>query len=638
MQTMARMLILIAGLLVGPVIAAQTTASQIAELEAQLGRDPAAVLAALAPLRSVPGSSIEASAELYLLASEAQALLVRGREALNEAEAGLALLPLPSQPDSMALAPLSVRLQLARAMALDLLGQSATALPPLRHLVEQLQAQGGDRQLLVETLTARGNLLLSLDDLAPALTDLQRAYSLATEQHPRVARGDIASVIANLYSEQADLENALRYYREAVSHFQQTRADIKLSIVVYGIGMLYRDQKNWPEARRHFGWSLELSRQRDDKQGVAYAEQQLAGVAIVTGQLTEARHLLDASQPLFEQAEDHAMAITSVLTRADLATAEKRYVDAMHLLQNAETQAKHQDFYWLEPRIWQRRAELHALQQRYEKAYEAYRTFHREHEAVFRRESDRQLQELRVRFDSERQEQQNTLLRQQNNLQEATLQQQRQQLWLYVAVAMLSLLSTIFLLYVLYKGRQLRQKLDDLAHTDELTGLPNRRHLMQEAQVEVERARRYQLPLCLAVMDLDHFKQINDQFGHGNGDEVLRQFAHICRQSLRQTDLIGRIGGEEFCLLLPHTESMLAEQTLERLRQDFKQAEWPQFAGKHQPTVSIGLTALCVADVGLAELMRRADEALYRAKQAGRDRVMVNAGGSAVVAAAATAG
>lgn len=611
----------LAGVLLLLSTSALATTATLERWSHDVGRDPAAVLAEMAGQPVAAAASAEQRAQRHLLAGEAHLLLTRGREALTEAEAGLALIPV-EQGAELPLTPLSVRLQILRAGALDLLGKAAKAQPALSRLLDRLEsASNVPAQLLVEALAMRGTLSLSLLDLPAALIDLQRAYQLAPAQDPRMARGDVASIIANLYAEQADTENALRYYQEAIRYFQQIDAGVKLSVAVYGIGTMYRDRLNWPEARRYFGWSLELSRKRDDVQGVAYAEQQLAHVAIETGQLAEAQGLLDAAQPLFEQAEDYAMVVNTVISRADLAAERREFDKAMQFLQQAELLAKQHQLQYAEHQIWLRRSELYARQKNFAEAYNAFRMFHQTQAELSRGESARQLQELRVKFDSERQEQQNELLRQQNALQEAALQQQRHRLWLYVAVAMLSLLATAFLLYVIYKGRQLRQRLDELAHTDELTGLPNRRHLMQEAQLEVERARRYDLPLCLAVLDLDHFKQINDKFGHAVGDDVLRQFAQLCKRLLRQTDVMGRIGGEEFVLLLPHTRLAVASQILERLRHDFRQLEWPQLANKHQPTVSVGLTTLTSSDSSLAELMRRADEALYAAKAAGRDQV-----------------
>ena len=610
---------LLAGLLVC-LLAGPVQADAWPALEAELNQRPAELLSRIKELQKLDSHSPAQRAELHLLAGEAELLLTRGREAMQQADAGLALLPADAESQP-AWFSLSVRLQLLRANAHDLLGQPTLAVPSVNQLLQRLGK--ATPQLQAEVLATRGNLLLSQNDVTGALADLQQAYQLAADTDPRLARGDIASSIGNVYARQRDQANASRYFQEAVEYFQRIKSDIKLSIAVYGLGTVYRDAVNWPEARRHFGWSLELSRARADWQGVAYAQQQLAHIAIETGSFTEARNLLDAAQPLFEQAEDHAMVVNTQISRSDLNAAQKRLQEALAWLDRAENLAKQHELEWLEPQIRLRRAELLAEQGNYPAAYEAFRQFHQQNEAVFRKESDRRLQELQVQFESERQAQQNTMLRQQNALQEASLQQQRSRLWLYVAVALLSLLSTCFLLYVIYKDRRVRQQLDALAHTDELTGLSNRRHLMQEAQLEIERARRYALPLCLAVLDLDHFKQINDRFGHGTGDEVLRRFARVCRSSLRQTDIIGRIGGEEFVLLLPHTQLSIAEQIVERLRNEFKHADWHSLQPGLTTSVSIGLTALQQRDNSLAELMRRADEGLYQAKQQGRDRVVV---------------
>lgn len=594
-------------------------AAQWPELEAQLNDDPAAALLVAEALQRRTDLIAAQRAELHLLTGESHLLLTRGRDALQAADAGLALLP--ANPEQSAeWSTMAVRLHLLRALAQDLLGQSAQALPTLAPLLERLAASKSP--LFAEALAVRGSLLLSQNDVTGALADLQQAYRLAPEHDKRFARADVASTIANVYVQQGDHANAARYYKEAIRAFQQSGSDVKLSIAVFGLGFAYRDAVNWPEARRHFGWSLELSRKRGDHQGVAYAQQQLAHIAIETGQYAEAQTLLDAAQPLFEHAEDHAMVINTSISRADLAAARGRRDEALSWLEVAEADSKQYQLESMQPQIWLRRAEIHAERNQFAEAYRAYRTFHERNEAVFRKESDRRFQELRVRFESEHQEQQNAMLQQQNELQQAALQQQRHRLWLYVAVALLSLLSTIFLLYVIYKGRQVQQRLDALAHTDELTGLSNRRHLMQEAQIEIARASRYGFPLCLAVVDLDNFKLINDRFGHGTGDEVLRQFARQCQERLRQTDLIGRIGGEEFVLLLPHTSLPVAKQILDRLRTDFKDSDWSMLSPQLQPTVSLGLTELQAGDQGLAELLRRADDALYQAKQGGRDQLV----------------
>jgi diguanylate cyclase (GGDEF)-like protein len=158
-----------------------------------------------------------------------------------------------------------------------------------------------------------------------------------------------------------------------------------------------------------------------------------------------------------------------------------------------------------------------------------------------------------------------------------------------------------------------------LAAHDELTGLWNRRHAQQAFQVELQRATRSKRPLCLALLDIDELKQINDQNGHAAGDAVLRAFAQQAELALRKTDLLARWNGEEFLVLLPETGMDAAVATLDRLRQRVDDAAVGGLPA-HAVTVSIGVT-LHGPDESLEATLDRAHHALYIARVKGQNRV-----------------
>nr|WP_316641688.1 GGDEF domain-containing protein [uncultured Roseateles sp.] len=173
-------------------------------------------------------------------------------------------------------------------------------------------------------------------------------------------------------------------------------------------------------------------------------------------------------------------------------------------------------------------------------------------------------------------------------------------------------------------GRALRQARDQAlraAQTDALTGLSNRRHLMQQVEQALVRDAERGWPLCMAVLDLDHFKQINDQLGHAAGDRVICDFACHLQASTRREDGCGRVGGEEFMLLLSGIELAQAAPIIERLLQRVRQARPLAEAPQRGYTSSVGL-AQARAGETLAELFSRADAALYEAKRSGRDRMV----------------
>ncbi|MGE4291110.1 MAG: diguanylate cyclase [Desulfovibrio sp.] len=165
------------------------------------------------------------------------------------------------------------------------------------------------------------------------------------------------------------------------------------------------------------------------------------------------------------------------------------------------------------------------------------------------------------------------------------------------------------------------QELRILACTDYLTGLHNRRHFLELAERELKRRKRLGGHCALLLIDLDHFKDVNDQLGHSAGDSVLKTFARRCCGVLREVDIFGRLGGEEFAVLLPGTDREGARVVANRIREHMGGSETRTTEGNITVTVSIGVvsTEQPVADV--EDLIARADKALYRAKRQGRDRV-----------------
>ncbi len=165
------------------------------------------------------------------------------------------------------------------------------------------------------------------------------------------------------------------------------------------------------------------------------------------------------------------------------------------------------------------------------------------------------------------------------------------------------------------------QKLLTMATTDGLTGLANRLYFDAEARREIDRARRYKRPLSFLAIDIDHFKNINDTYGHAAGDTVLRQLARLLLVTLREGDVVGRLGGEEFGALLPETDRKGAEITAERIRQRVADRNFQHDDQKIHVTVSIGVEEYRTDYGTRAEFFDAADKALYQAKSEGRNRV-----------------
>lgn len=166
----------------------------------------------------------------------------------------------------------------------------------------------------------------------------------------------------------------------------------------------------------------------------------------------------------------------------------------------------------------------------------------------------------------------------------------------------------------------LRERVEELSLTDALTRLWNRRHFESQIELEVQRARRYRKPLTLLILDLDRFKNVNDRFGHPEGDRVLRVIAQMIRDSFRKTDIVCRYGGEEIAVIAPETSFAEALGLAERTRERISQTVIPVKGEPFRITVSVGLASLSEeSEAAAGDLMREADAALYRAKAEGRN-------------------
>ena len=201
---------------------------------------------------------------------------------------------------------------------------------------------------------------------------------------------------------------------------------------------------------------------------------------------------------------------------------------------------------------------------------------------------------------------------------------------IFILAAIILVLGGIyfFISRLLLKINEAQRKLVELATIDDLTQLYNRRYFFERFNQEMERAKRYQRPLSCLILDIDHFKHVNDTYGHLSGDQVLIDIAQILRNNCRQSDLAGRYGGEELIILLPETDSPGAMIIAERIREMIEQHQTVDDRGEIiRVTVSMGVVSLTGPELEKMDknerIVQYADDALLRAKKDGRNRIEI---------------
>lgn len=593
---------------------APETELAVSELEQLAKTDPRVLLSLLTPT-STTYLTLPAATR-YLLLSNASYGLSEANAALHYAEQGLAIPQLQQQAPEQ-----YYQLLLARAMAFDIIGTPAKGLDDVKAAL-QFAEQQNHTELLIEALYSRGALYISLVNYLGALTDLNRAYRLAeTHTNLSINKANVAGMLALVYEYRNEDALAIPYFTEAAAYHRATKNWLELSIALYGLGRAEKNIGNLQTGYQLLAESATLARQVDDHQGVAYALKELAGIALVQGNTEQAKQLYTDALAIFEQVANPYMLldVNLALARLLLPMDPKR---AENYLQQARKTLNADSMPIQKLSIDEMQAELFAAQGNYTAAYTLLKQIQQRQQQLKNQQSTEQLHQLRVQYELEGKEAENQLLFHQNQLQQLALASEKHQQSLIIIALVASILTSVLLLLLMQRGKKHKQRLEKLAETDALTAVYNRRKIMLLLQQQLDMAHRYNHTLSIAVLDLDWFKQINDTFGHQTGDEVLWRFAALCQKQLRKTDLIGRIGGEEFLVLFPCTDLAAANQLANRLCHETQGLSQSLAKPGLNVTVSIGL-ACSDHYVSPAEILAAADLALYQAKHQGRNQVQL---------------
>jgi diguanylate cyclase (GGDEF)-like protein len=471
----------------------------------------------------------------------------------------------------------------------------------------------GSQELLAESLLALGYLRYYRGETNAALVDLQRAYDIYTALGKANGRRNALDNIAHIYAETSigQYDRAIEYYRQLLPEYQAAGEADMVADTTFNIASTYERKNDLAAALEWYRRALAAEEKLGRPGEAAYVKR---SIAITLGKLNrpaEALPLLDEAFRTFTRRGDLERANHVLQSRGITYRRMGRLDEAIADLEASRSQfLREKNSRFLE-KTQDELALAYAAKGRWQDAYKARTT----HEALQRELAEKLREEhtsrLRVQFDSEKKEQENRALTRQN-----------------AAAARIRRLQTIILVLgaaglavVAWIAMRMRR----MAMTDELTRLPNRRRLLTVADEQLQRTRGNGQPFSLIAFDIDHFKRINDTWGHGVGDIVLRRVAQACSAALRRQDSLGRTGGEEFTVVLPSTRVDHALTIAERLRTAVERIDCSDIDPALTVTISLGVAEWVPADSTLARIASRADEVLYRAKASGRNRVEVAA-------------
>jgi diguanylate cyclase (GGDEF)-like protein len=441
----------------------------------------------------------------------------------------------------------------------------------------------------------------------------QRYVELGDEISSRATMSAIGNAYAHERASREDLLKALSYHQQSIMPDAEKSTRHELANVYFNMGVVYQRLRDLPNAKMFVQKSMTLFRSLKDPTGLAFGNYRLGVLAGESGKWEEALGFLDNALPELTRAGDATMIFNAHRARAKAFAHLGRRRDSLDALARADAIRSRIESSPMEATYLNAAAEVYAGLGDFEKAYR--------HQALLREAEQRNVTEARekdaaevqTRFEVKQKEAENALLRARERESEA------RRVALVLAVVLLLFVLGGLGLY-LYRQSQQNRRFASLAMRDDLTGLPNRRSILEYARAQLRVSRMDNVRMCLALIDIDHFKAINDASGHAVGDAVLTAFAEVCARQLRSNDRLGRYGGEEFLLIMPGSDLSQMPLVFSRLRSAIQQIDVPGLLHGRAPTFSMGAVEVTGPADDLDKLVKRADDALYRAKQGGRDR------------------
>jgi diguanylate cyclase (GGDEF)-like protein len=564
-------------------------------------------------LDGAPVADAPRLASLYAVQAQAYSILELDDDAKNAALKGLKFATLATDPVHIDL------LSTHAENVYDAAGMGAAIRSIDSARASQVKGSLADTCLLI----TRGLLQYRQDRADLAIVSLTQAYYASTAPEFAVPRIISASVLSSVMRSTGDYAQALALNQEVIDWNTQQGATLRLSVNRFLRGKILNLMKQYAAAIEEFTEARKLSVQLHDAQGVAFADLLDCTARIELDQLDRAASACNSALRTFTLAHsaDEMKETEGLLARIDLANGH-----AEKALNTWNEVLDHEGADLLPSRVaslYQWRARANAALHNYRDAYADLTEYARRYAAANDAERTKAAAALRARFETDREIERNALLKRELDVSREQSQRQAQALRWNAVVVTSGVLVIALLIYFLVVNRRYRQQLVKLASQDGLTGLPNRRRTAELATSALADATATQTPLTIAIIDMDHFKVINDRCGHATGDFVLKEFARVGRESLRESDVLGRWGGEEFLLVMPGATLEFAMASLERMRTLVFGIRLPASGAGMRVSLSAGLATSLRHGRSLDEMIARADSALYVAKNEGRDLVRV---------------
>jgi diguanylate cyclase (GGDEF)-like protein len=477
----------------------------------------------------------------------------------------------------------------------------------------------------IETMCDRVGMLLTKHRFEEAFALMERAARLAREFPSHRSNAIVAWANARLATVLGDRARVIEFQRLSVEAYRADDMPSSAADALIGLGLaLLRDDRP-AEALAPLDESVRLFESLGDPRGVAIAEAPRGIALAATGRGAEALRASDRALSILSAHTDSEELLFARLDRARVANLLQRYDLALQALDQARPQVERDQEPTAQQIYARESARAFAATGRWREAYAASVALQEYETRLSDARLARQLAAQRGQLESERLARENESLRREGQATRRALDALEREARMQTLLGAFGAALIIAALIGLWWQRQINRRIAHIAATDELTGAFNRRRIVEIGKEAFGAFRAVGAPVAVALVDLDHFKSINDRYGHSVGDAALRVVAETLKKNLREADRLGRYGGEEFAVVLPHATAAEAAAVAERLRAAIAALPRDILGIDGALTLSVGVAIAAANDADFDAIVVRADQALYRAKENGRNRVEIAA-------------
>lgn len=459
---------------------------------------------------------------------------------------------------------------------------------------QSLYKKAGDKARSGWAQSYIGVAYLHLDEYDKALRHLYAAHQITRGAGDRILTAEISNNISNIYIALGQPERAFMLLEEAIPILREAREYKRLGWALDTLAMAYARSGSQIRALRVEQEAFELACQIESWQDICVISINMGNLYREIGDLPQARRAYQEALAAAQSQKLRVNGMDAWVRLGDLDLQEGKFEPAVATLQRALALARELNRLGSQMDCCRILSQAYEAQDEIALALNYYKQYHHLTEMIFSKEADQRIRNLQA-------------LHQLDSLRKEAEDFQKQNLLLRREVE---------------KQKQQKMELEELALTDPLTHAFNRRAFFENGAEILHKAQRDALALTLIMLDVDHFKEVNDMFGHMYGDAVLQTLVASLRCELRQDDLLARYGGEEFVILLPGVDEPFARVVGERLRAAVERNPYKDPQHDHEPiTISVGIVVAHAEDLpdNLEVLVNRADEAMYQSKQAGRN-------------------